>query len=240
MSQIAILGYHKIGPPGPDGWETWFQIPERVFADHLVALREGGWQVLDADTFLAGLAHPKGLPERAALITFDDGYRSVRQSALSCLDAFGFPAVLFMPSDFVGRSNEFDRDNEPDEPLCDWDDLRELARSGVSIQSHGGSHRAFSGLSPAERRDELERSKAALESELGQPVELFAYPYGDDAGGVSDLRGALEQTGYQAAFGYGGGPFSLPVEDSYRLPRLPMGPDTDLRAVLAGIAGVDG
>lgn len=237
MKRVAVLSYHKIGAPAPGGWETWFYISEAIFARQLAALRDGGWQPVDLTTFVDGLAEPEGLPERTALITFDDGQRSVRDIALPVLEHFSCPAVLFMPTDFVGRTNAFD--SEPDEPLCDWDDLRELLRRGVAVQSHGESHRAFSELAPPERSLELERSKAALEAELERAVELFAYPYGDDAGCPTELREALVRTGYRAAFGYGGGTLSFPVTDPYRLERVAMGPDTDLEAVLeSGGSGV--
>ena len=230
MKRIAVLGYHKIGPPAPGGWETWFYIPEAVFAEQLATLRDGGWQAVDLATFVQGLTEPERLPERTAFITFDDGQRSVREVALPVLERFGYPAVLFMPTDFVGGTNDFD--SEPDERLCDWDDLRELMLRGVAVQSHGVSHRSFSELAPAERAQELERSKAALEAELEQAVELFAYPYGDDAGLPPELRETLARTGYRAAFGYGGGPFAIPADDPYRLERIAMGPDTDLDQAL--------
>jgi peptidoglycan/xylan/chitin deacetylase (PgdA/CDA1 family) len=224
VSRIAVLGYHKVGPPGPGAWDTWFYVPEDIFAAHLTVLRDGGWQPMDGVAFLRGLAEPGTLPERAALITFDDGYRSVLEVALPWLERFGYPAVLFVPTDFVGRTNLFDAESEPEEPLCDWEDLRELERRGVALGSHGASHRTFSELTPSERAAELDRSKAALEAELGRAVQLFAYPYGDDGGAAPQVRDA----GYRAAFGYGGGPISLPPEDAYRLERLAMGPDTDL------------
>lgn len=229
MSRIAVLGYHKVGPPGPTAWETWFYVPEDVFAAHLTVLRDGGWQPMDNAAFLHGLAEPETLPERAALITFDDGYRSVLDVALPCLERFGFPGVLFVPTDFVGRTNLFDAESEPEEPLCDWGELRELARRGVAVESHGASHRSFSELTASERTLELERSKASLEAGLGQAVQLFAYPYGDDAGAEQ-----VPEAGYRAAFGYGGGPISLPPEDPYRVERLAMGPDSDLEAMLDG------
>jgi peptidoglycan/xylan/chitin deacetylase (PgdA/CDA1 family) len=232
VNRVAILGYHKVGPPPPGGWETWFYVPEATFAQQLEALRKGGWQPVDLATFLLGLTEPARLPERAALITFDDGYRSLREVALPWLERFGYPAVIFMPTNFVGRTNLFDLESEPEESLCDWDDLRELVRRGIAVQSHGASHRAFSELAPAERVFELARSKAALEAELGQTVELFAYPYGDDAGTPPDLREALARTGYLAACGYGGGTSSTPPTDPYRLERLAMGPDTDLATTL--------
>ncbi len=239
MSRIAILGYHKVGPPPPDGWETWFSVPEAVFGAQLAALREGDWQPVDLVRFLRGLTEPERLPARMALITFDDGYRSVLDVALPFLERFGYPAVVFVPTEFVGRTNQFDLESEPEEPLCDWDDLRELERRGVAVQSHGASHRAFSELTPAERSSELERSKAALEAQLAHTVELFAYPYGDDAGLPADLRAALVRSGYRGACGYGGAPFSLPANDPYRLERLAMGPDTDLATALErGRSGV--
>ena len=241
---LAILGFHKIGEPPPDGWETWFYIPEATFVEHLDYLQKAGWQVIDLAAFLEGLAAPNNLPERAALLTFDDGYRSMRTVALPWLLRFGYPAVLFVPTDFVGGRNTFDA-AEPEEALCDWDDLIGLERQGVSVQSHGTSHRPFSDLTPAEQQEEVSQSKIALEAGLGQRVEVFSYPYGDD--GVSSypysgdkaspqvlrrVRDTLKRAGYRAACLYGGGPNRLPAADPYRLTRIPVGPDTDLQAEL--------
>lgn len=229
---LAILGFHKIGEPPPGGWETWFYIPEATFAGYLSYLQENDWQVIDLETFLRGLAAPDELPERAALLTFDDGYRSMRTIALPWLLRFGHPAVLFVPTDFIGGCNTFDADVEPEELICGWDDLRELERCGVSVQSHGTSHRRFSDLDPAEQEQELLRSRAALEAGLGRRVEVLSYPYGDGGTDQQGLRRAMQRTGYRAGCLYGGGPNHLPASDPYRLTRLAMGPDTDLWAAL--------
>ena len=110
--------------------------------------------------------------------------------------------------------------------------LRELERGGVSVQSHGVLHRAFSDLSPDEQEKELLRSRAALEDGLDKRVEVFAYPYGDAGTQPRRTSDALRRAGYRAACRYKGGPLRLPVRDRYHLPRLAMGPDTDLRAAL--------
>src|SRR5690606_31160016 len=139
------------------------------------------------------------------------------------------PAVLFVPVDHVGGRNTFDAGVEPDEPICDWDDLRALAAAGVAIQSHAASHTRLSELSPEQREAELVRSRAVLEERLGEPVETIAFPFGDPG---PDAGSRLARYGYSAAFLYGGGPFQLPADDRYRLPRIALGPDTDLRAEL--------
>jgi peptidoglycan/xylan/chitin deacetylase (PgdA/CDA1 family) len=230
--RLAILGYHKIGEPPLGGWQTWFYVPEQLFAGHLSSLRNQGWEVIDVLALLRGITAPESLPERAALLTFDDGCRSMRTVALPWLLRFGYPAVLFIPTDYIGGFNGFDAGYEPEEPICDWDDLRELERSGVSIQSHGASHRSFSKLGLPEQEEELARSKIALEAGLEKPVEVFAYPYGDGGTEPRSTGRALERAGYQAACLYKGGLNPLPIAEPYHLTRLAMGPDTDLQIAL--------
>lgn len=229
---LAILGYHKIGEPPPGGWQTWFYVPEEIFVGHLGYLRALGWQVIDLLALFRGITAPESLPERAALLTFDDGYRSMRTVALPWLLRFGYPAVLFVPTDYIGGSNGFDAGCEPEEAICDWDDLRELERLGVSIQSHGASHRSFSKLSLPEQEEELARSKITLEGGLRKPVEVFAYPYGDGGTEPRSTGRALERAGYWAGCLYKGGPNPLPIIEPYRLTRLAVGPDTDLQVAL--------
>jgi peptidoglycan/xylan/chitin deacetylase (PgdA/CDA1 family) len=231
---VAVLGFHKIGAFPPTGWPSWFYIPESTFIEQVNVLHDGGWEPIDIPRFLRGLHEPDTLPERAALLTFDDGYKSMRDVTLPLLQELDVSAVLFVPTGFVGGRNTFDFGVEPDEPICDWEDLRALAEGGVSIQSHALSHRRFSELSTQERRRELAESKAALEASMGTSVDVIAFPYGDS--GPADSSLLLADAGYTAAFLYGGGPVRLPVGDPYRLERIAMGPDTDLRSALERIA----
>jgi peptidoglycan/xylan/chitin deacetylase (PgdA/CDA1 family) len=177
---------------------------------------------------------PDRLPDRAVLLTFDDGYQSMRQTVLPWLHRYGYPAAVFVPTGFIGASNSFDHGVEPEEPICDWDDLRELERGGVSVQSHGVSHRWFSLLDKTQQKDELNRSKAVLEAGLGKRVELFAFPYSDGGMDSDSVETALKEAGYRAAFFCGGDPNTnrLPIVEPYRLSRLAMYPDTDLAAKL--------
>lgn len=226
--RVAILSFHKVGvpPPPPRGWESWFYVPQETFERFLEGLRMEGWDFIDLASFLEGLEDEETMPRRSALITFDDGYRSMRETALPSLRKFGAPSVLFVPTDHVGGHNAFDEGVEPTEPICDWNDLRFLKDNGVRIQSHAKSHRSFSTLDHEARVHELVRSKTVLEEQLGEPVETVAFPYGDP--GPPDAHGEPAAAGYSAAFTYRGSPISLPAADRYRIERIAMGPDTDL------------
>ena len=230
--RVAILGFHKIGepPPPPAGWESWFYVSEADFARFLGELREEGFEPIDLARFLDGLDAPDALPERSALVTFDDGYRSMCDRTLPVLQRHEAPGVLFVPTHYVGGRNDFDRGVEPEEAICGWQELRALRAGGVAIQSHGHTHRAFSSLDAAGREEELVRSKALLEEGLGEPVATIAFPYGDP--GPDAAREQAAAAGYRAAFTYRGHPLRLPVADRYRIERIAMGPNTDLRAEL--------
>jgi peptidoglycan/xylan/chitin deacetylase (PgdA/CDA1 family) len=198
-------------------------------------LQKNSWQVIDAETFLRGLDFPDSLPERAALLTFDDGYRSMRHIALPLLRSFGFPSVLFVPVSYIGSTNHFDADVEPEEPICGWDDLEKMQCGKVSIQSHGVAHRRLSMLDDEQLRYELEHSKKLIERGTGHAVKMFSFPYGDNGREPRVTAAVLREAGYSAAFLYGGGPNVIPPRDRFGLQRLAMGPDTDLAALLEAV-----
>ncbi len=89
--RLATLSFHKIGEPPRNGWKTWFYISEKPFTRQLGFLARHGWKVIDLATFLQGLAEPEIRPPKAALLTFDDGYRSMRRVALPWLRRFRYP-----------------------------------------------------------------------------------------------------------------------------------------------------
>ena len=228
---VAILGFHKVGK-APRGWETWFYIPEKIFVQQLLYLRDAGWRVIDAATFLRGLDTPEILPRRSALLTFDDGCQQFLDVALPSLRHFNYPSVHFVPTDYIGKENTFDAGNEPEEPIFTWQELRKLERWGVSIESHAVTHRPFSELSRAQQDEELSRSKAVLETGLRKRVNLFAFPKGDEGADRRAMSRSLKRIGYRAACLYGGPPIRLPISTPYRLSRLAMGPDTNLEVEL--------
>jgi len=226
--RVAVLAYHKIGEPPPGEYATWNYVPTATFVMHLRQLQDAGWQAIELGTLLRGLDNPDEMPARAVLITFDDGYRSTLTEALPWLERLGWPGVVFVPTAYVGSWNTFDDGIEPREAICSWDELHELQRGGVSVQAHGLHHRWLSNLSESEIRAEIAEAKRMLEARLKTTVATIAYPYGDDGGASARIETVLARAGYTAGFLYKGGCTSVPVADRYRLPRLAMGPDTDL------------
>lgn len=229
---VAVLAFHKVGSPWQGANTNWYYVTESALEAYLKTLTSLRWEVIDLQMFLRGLEDPGTLPPRSALITFDDGYRCVLSNAWPVLKRRNCPAVIFVPPMFVGGLNDFDRGKQPEEPICTWDDLRRLQDAGISVQSHGLSHRNFSRISVAEQRFELEHSKEILTASLGTEVQAIAYPYGNMGHDPESLMNMLQETGYRAGFEYHGSAFPVRGSNPYRLPRIAMGPDTDLQTML--------
>jgi len=83
-----------------------------------------------------------------------------------------------------------------DRLLMNWDQVRELRRAGMDVQSHTRSHRILQTLSPSDLMDELVGSRDDLTRELGEPPQLIAYPGGNPITQTSPIRAALKQSGY--------------------------------------------
>jgi peptidoglycan/xylan/chitin deacetylase (PgdA/CDA1 family) len=164
-------------------------------------------------------------------LTFDDGYKSMAVAGRRALG--GRPGVFFVPSDHIGRMNTFEGDGpEPPEMLCDDDDLRLLEQSGLAIESHGASHGTFPDMTAEELRNEAWRSKVELERVVGRTVTTLAYPYGYPGQDPESTAAILAAAGYRCAFVYGGGLVRFPITHRFLLPRLAIGPDTDLPALI--------
>lgn len=187
-----VLCYHTVGD-----WPHPMAVPADRLQRHVQLLLDRGYEPMTfSDLVLRASAR------RQLAVTFDDGFRAVRERALPVLSRLGVPATVFVPTGFVGsgapmRWDGFDPRPMPEAELhpVSWDDLRVLADSGWEVGSHGVTHRRLSGLDDAGVRWELESSKVECERQLGAECRAIAYPFGDADGRVFD---AAERVGYRA------------------------------------------
>ena len=84
---LSILMYHKVNDL-PDNPTT---VPIAVFDEQLERLAELGYNVVDLDAVLDHYTIGTPLPEKAVLITFDDGYRDALDNALPVLRSTATP-----------------------------------------------------------------------------------------------------------------------------------------------------
>ncbi|MBD3225142.1 MAG: polysaccharide deacetylase family protein [Caldithrix sp.] len=172
INRVPILNYHKIDSRHDIGITT--RHPSQFKSD-MQQLRDNGYTPV---TF-KNLAHDEDIPPKPIVITFDDGYQSVYENALPILDAFGFKAVIFVPTFFIGRSNDWDVQfrNTKFEHL-NAVQLRYMSHNGFEIGSHAHTHRSLTYLPYIELSIELTRSKQDIEDITGEKVTVICYPFG--------------------------------------------------------------
>jgi len=102
-NRLRILMYHGVVPQvrGPCALGNLF-ISEAAFARQMGHLKRA-FQALSLDEAIAVSEARRDFPDRALVITFDDGYRNVISTALPILQRFQLPATVFVMADMVGR-----------------------------------------------------------------------------------------------------------------------------------------
>jgi peptidoglycan/xylan/chitin deacetylase (PgdA/CDA1 family) len=97
-----------------------------------------------------------------------------------------------------------------------WNELRELAKEGLSIAAHTRSHAALTQLDAAAVRSEVTGSLADVKREIGTVLPVFCYPFGlHDDSSVEEVR----KLGVELAFTCLEGHNPIPSGDALRLRR---------------------
>jgi peptidoglycan/xylan/chitin deacetylase (PgdA/CDA1 family) len=233
---LRVLMYHKVNdlPGNP------LTMPVSLFDEQMDQLRRLRYRVVDLDAVLAHYVDGVPLPERAVLITFDDGYHDNLEHAAPVLQKYGYPAVLFVPIGYLGDPLPLPHEERLAAQgilnrTIDWGEVAQLERAGIRIESHGISHRPLADLEVDEAAREIALSKLRLEQRLGRPVRAFSYVKGSEAHYKAVHLSLVRQAGYDVAFTAVSGANS-PATDPLQLRRYniePYSPRT-FELVLAG------
>lgn len=156
-------------------------------------IKEKGYSTVTVSDLIDYVDGKKDLPEKIIMLTFDDGFESVRELAWPLLKERNMKAVLSVVGSITETYAE-NRDRNINYAYLNWDDIRELHESGdFEIQNHtydmhnigSGGRKGLSrksGESPvdyeAALKDDLSRMQSLLKNLSGVDATAVAYPYG--------------------------------------------------------------
>jgi peptidoglycan/xylan/chitin deacetylase (PgdA/CDA1 family) len=196
--------YHKTGAfLDTDGtlwypsnyWVSGLQLESELFY-----LRANGYPLISLDEVVRYVRGEQTLPTIAVAMTVDDGFKNNLQCALPVLMLEGAHAGFSIITDRVSETEALRQTEEwdftyPADYLI-WPEVEALAAADMTIISHSRSHPLLTRLHGANLTDEVSGSRDVLETRLGQPITLFAYPRGAYDQRVLD---AVQAAGYEAA-----------------------------------------
>ncbi len=214
-AQVPVLMYHRIADEGPVALAPYRVSPE-MFRAQMTWLRRNGYHTITSEELAWFLTNNHPFVGRPVMISFDDGFQDFADQAWPILRIHDFRAEVFVVTDLVGETAQWDRHLGEPTPLMDAPTIIRLAAEGVSFGSHFATHRGADGLSTRELAKELTRSRAMLQQWLDRSVDSFAAPFG-----LTDerLRLLAAECGFRTGFSTEPGVAHL-TSDALNLPRI--------------------
>ncbi len=171
---LPILTFHAL-----DDRSSAISFAPRVFQRGLARLEESGYRALSLLEAADGLRHGEPFPDRAFVLTFDDGYQSVYTEAFPVLQHYGWSATVFLT---VGQNRKVCVESRlpamEDRPMLAWREIQEMHRWGLNFGAHTLTHPDLTRLPLAQVETEVCDSQAIIQDALSAAVASFAYPYG--------------------------------------------------------------
>ncbi len=161
---FLVLCYHGVEDQVKDDPDAM-----TVTTDNLVSqlnwFKEHGWTALSLADLQAIRSGRKNLPEKAYLLTFDDGYANVYSRVFPILKAHKVPAVIALVTSWMETPSEqlvnYGTQKIPRDYFMSWDQLREMVDSGlVEVASH--SHNLHRGVLGNPQGNELPATTTRL------------------------------------------------------------------------------
>ncbi len=200
-TRISILCYHHLDL-NPK-YKTPYTVDSGKFIEQIEALQAEGFTFISLKDVEDFYYKHKVIPEKSAVITFDDGNHNTYTIAYPLLKKRHIPFAVFVYPSAIGVGH--------DRGFANWADVKEMADNGVIIGCHAFDHpfltRPGKSVATKEQYDkwlknELANSKAIIESKISKNVDYFAVPFGAFDAYVDK---ALKIYGYKLALNVDGG-----------------------------------
>lgn len=180
---VPVLMYHSIDYE--KGNEL--RVPKEVFREQMNFLKQKGYTTLTLNELYDFFVNNKPVPDKAVVITFDDGYKDNFENAYPVLKELGFNATVFVITSTI----------DTDKSYLTSKQLREMDANGIDIESHTVNHEQLDKLPYNKQIDTLKSSREYIEKTLGKSSKYIAYPFGKWDGNTLE---AVKNAGYSMAF----------------------------------------
>jgi len=179
---MPILTYHSIAYEK----NNHFVSPEN-FVKQMEYIKKNGYEVITLDELVKTIQSKKHLKRNKVVITFDDGYQNNFKYAYPVLKKFGFPATIFLVTDYIGKEKGF----------LNWDEVKIMAKDNIFFGGHTKTHFYLGSIEDDKIVwEQVAGSKKAIEKEIGAPVDYFCYP----GGGFNErVKEIVKEAGYKGA-----------------------------------------
>jgi len=182
LNRAVVLMYHQLSSvdAATDPSAAVYNVPVDAFARQMDLL--AGNAVVP---FARAVAEP--LPERAVVLTFDDGHATDHAVALPELVRRGFEGTFFVTPAWIGTRG-----------YMGWPEVRALLVGGMTVGAHGFDHSPLGSLKEDALRTHLREARRLMEDRLGRAPDFLSLPGGS---GSELVLAVARELGFRAVAG---------------------------------------
>ena len=187
---LPVVMYHQLTKnPKKSGK---YVLTVEQFEKDLMFLKAKGYRSVTVKQLLDFSQGKGDVPEKAILITFDDGQETLYEYALPLLEKYGFTAVGFVVGALADYYTEID-DHNLNYSYLNWQQIKEMSDGNViEIESHSFDlHKNTGNRSGIKKKkdesveqyreflcSDVAKMKTAMEKNTGKVPVAFAFPFG--------------------------------------------------------------
>lgn len=229
---VPILCYHSVidGERHINSDPHKQHIPLRLFLEHLDYLQRHH-SLISLSEFQQAKRGNRILPDYTVVLTFDDGFEDFFTVVAPHLTSRKIPATVFVITDRASGTLP-----PNGESFLSWEEIEQLAASGVDIGSHTCSHPRLPELSLQDAIRELSESQAAVRARIQQTEVALSYPFGQTSEQITRMA---DSAGYSCAIAADCGLNPANV-NLYALSRTVIASDDDVASFAARVSGLTG
>jgi peptidoglycan/xylan/chitin deacetylase (PgdA/CDA1 family) len=169
---MYVLCYHRFGDNVSDGTT----IKTARFEQQIKYIQEKGYTIIPMSQFLDWKLGNGTVPNKAVVITIDDGHASVYANAYPIIKKYKVPVTLFIYPSAISNASY----------AMTWEQLVNMKANGADIQSHTYWHPNFKTEKKRNTKEEyqkivttqLKKSKEKLNEKLSLNITALAWPFG--------------------------------------------------------------
>lgn len=138
VNEFTVLSYHEIADKS-ETLDPAYTVTPTNFNQQIHWLIDNGYHFVRIDDILTYRKKGKALPQKAVLITFDDGYSSVYANAYPILKKYKIPSVIALVGNWMRAKDKVDFDGHMinRNKFLSQAQIKEMVGSGlVEIASH--------------------------------------------------------------------------------------------------------
>lgn len=206
---LPIVMYHQLTKS--ESRAGRYVLTLEQFEKDLIFLKEKGYETVTVSQLLDYSQGKGKLPEKAIMITFDDGCETLYAYAKPLLEKYGFTAVGFVVGSLADYYTELD-DHNLNYSNLNWAEIKELSMGNtVEIQSHSYDLHKNTGCRSGAKKKKGEtfeqyaeflgadasKMKTEMLKHTGKAPVAIAYPFGSFS---SESKEILKKYGIKMAF----------------------------------------